>query len=137
MYPREWRVRNTVAQYLDKRVLGLLANVKSEMGNRERLRKQAPGAEDERAYECAEVSKVDCWHRCTTVRLAQAQGVPLYIPIGTQPENYENVTSFGSRGSPSAPILFFLKPCSMNTLLASSKLMPRVFMSRCTSRFPL
>jgi hypothetical protein len=117
--------------------MGLLANVKSEMGIRERLWKQARRAEDEGAFDVKKCQKWTAGRDAQVSDLRKRRGFLLYIPIGTQPENYENVTSFGSRGSPSVPMLFFLKPCSMNTLLASSKLMPRVFMSRCTSRFPL
>jgi hypothetical protein len=53
------------------------------------------------------------------------------------PYHHENDTNFGSLGKPSAPMLFFLKLCSIYTLLASSKPMPRFFMILCTSRFPL
>lgn len=42
----------------------------------------------------------------------------------------ENDTNFGSFGMPSSPIPAFLNLCSMYTRLASSKLIPRIFISR-------
>ena len=50
---------------------------------------------------------------------------------------YENDTNLGSLGNPSGPILFFANLCSVYTLLASSKLIPLVFINRWTSRLPL
>lgn len=46
------------------------------------------------------------------------------------PTCYEKLTNFGSLGMPSLPIPAFLKRCSMYTLRASSKPMPRIFIRR-------
>ena len=49
---------------------------------------------------------------------------------------HEKLTNFGSRGSPSGPMLFFLKRSCMYNRRASSKSTPLLFMMACTSRLP-
>src|SRR2546421_1004995 len=60
----------------------------------------------------------------------------ILFPIRSTTIYHENETNFGSLGTPSAPILFFAKRCSVYTLLASSKVIPRVRIRRWTSRLP-
>jgi hypothetical protein len=55
--------------------------------------------------------------------------------VGPSRPIHEKLTNLGSRGSPSGPMLFFLKRSCMYNRRASSKLTPLLFMIVCTSRF--